>query len=133
LRAGLKCGRAPDLARVARRYAARVESSARITVSRQDPGDIGYRQVFARVDEGEAAILRHGDETSFEIAPGPHLLRIHNTLIWKKIELDLKPGEHARFRVVNRAGFGTYFLAGTLGVGPIYLTVQRLDVANAST
>ena len=108
-----------------------MSTATRITFTRRDPGDIGYRQVFVRVDGGEYSILRHGDEEVREVEPGRHLLKVHNTLFWKNIELDLRPGEHARFRLVNRAGFGTFFLSGTLGVGPIYLTVERLDRPDA--
>jgi hypothetical protein len=41
------------------------------------------------------------------------------------VEVSLAPGEHQRFVVVNRAGFGTYALVSLLGVGPLYVTIQR--------
>lgn len=105
-----------------------MESKARITVSRQSPEDLGYRQIFAYVDGADFALLKHGGEATREVDAGKHVLKVHNTLFRKIIELDLQPGEHARFRVVNRAGWGTFFLAGLLGAGPIYLTVERQDV-----
>jgi hypothetical protein len=39
----------------------------------------------------------------------------------------VKPGEHARFHVANRAGWGTYSLMGWIGAGIIYLTFERED------
>jgi hypothetical protein len=66
-----------------------------------------------------------GQTATTEVVPGPHSLRIHNTLVWKTIELDLKPGEHARFAVANRAGWGTWWMLSLLGAGPLYLTVTR--------
>jgi len=97
----------------------------RITVSRRAPGDIGLREVFVALDGKEFAILQHGDAATRETEPGTHRLRIHNTLIWKRIDLELRPGEHIRFTVVNRAGWGTYAMAAVLGVGPVYLDVRQ--------
>jgi hypothetical protein len=37
----------------------------------------------------------------------------------------LKPGEHARFIAINRAGFGTFGLMFFLGSMPVYLTFER--------
>ena len=101
--------------------------TARITVTRDAPGDIGQRELFLALDGQELAIMRHGESVTKALPPGKHLLRIHNTLFWKRIELDLTPGEHARFLAVNRSGWGTYAIASVLGAGPIYLDVTRLD------
>lgn len=106
-----------------------MEAKARITVRRQSPDDLGYRQIFIYLDGADFALLKHGGEATREVDAGRHLLKVYNTLFWKNIELDLQPGEHARFSVVNRAGWGTFFLAGMLGAGPIYLTVQRETAA----
>ena len=77
------------------------------------------------LDGQSLATLLYGEEVSREVPPGQHRLRAHNTLFWKTIDLDLAPGEHARFRAVNRAGVGTYSLLGLLGVGPLFLTFER--------
>jgi hypothetical protein len=103
----------------------RDDVTPRITVSRQAKGDIGLREVFVALDGKEFAILQYGDAATREVEAGTHLLRIHNTLIWKRIELTLRPGEHLRFTVVNRAGWGTYALASVLGAGPVYLDVRQ--------
>ena len=58
------------------------------------------------------------------MAPGPHRLRVHNTLFWKTIDLDLRPGEHARFLVINHAGLGSLSMPGLLGAGPLFLKVE---------
>ncbi|MEQ1574034.1 MAG: hypothetical protein ABL993_07285 [Vicinamibacterales bacterium] len=101
-------------------------AKARITVTRNAPNDIGQRELFVALDGQELAIIRFGESVSRDVEPGPHLLRVHNTLIWKKVELVLQPGEHARFAAVNRAGWGTYAIASVLGAGPIYLNLDRL-------
>ena len=102
-------------------------ASARITVARQDSADIRDRQIVVSHDGEALATLLSGDGVTREVAPGPHRLRAHNTLFWKTVDLDLAPGEHARFRAVNRAGVGTLSLLGLLGVGPLYLTFERAE------
>jgi hypothetical protein len=98
---------------------------ATLTIARQSPNDVGIRQVFISLDGKEFGVLLNGESVTKEVAPGEHRMRLHNTLVWKNIPLDLKPGEHARFMVTNRAGWGTFAMVTVLGVGPIYLEVER--------
>ncbi len=100
-------------------------SPARLTLARNSPNDVGIRQVFVSVDGKDVAVLVNGQTTTVEIEPGPHKMRVHNTLVWKTIPFDAAAGEEIRYDIINRAGFGTTALIATLGVGPIYLTVLR--------
>jgi hypothetical protein len=43
------------------------------------------------------------------------------------VEFDVSPGEHVQLGVVNRAGFGSMALVALLGVGPLYVTIERLS------
>jgi hypothetical protein len=99
---------------------------ATVTVSRRAAGDIGHREVFASLDGQEFAILRYGDAITREVHPGHHRLRIHNTMFWKTIDLELVAGVHAEFSTLNRAGWGTYAIATFLGAGPVYLDISRI-------
>lgn len=101
--------------------------TARMTVSRKHPEDVQDRQVVVSLDGERLATLLYGDEVTREVPAGRHRLRAHNTLFWKTIDLDLAPGEHARFRAINRAGVGTFSMLGLLGVGPLFLTLERED------
>ena len=96
-----------------------------ITVSRKAPEDVGFREVFLAVDGKDVAILRYGDIITHELTPGSHRIRAHNTLIWKTLDVVLKPGEHARFTAINRAGWGTFGFLMFLGAAPVYLTFER--------
>ena len=98
---------------------------ARITVTRQAPDDVRIRQLVVSIDGTKAATLLYGETVSRELEAGPHRLRVHNTLVWKTLDLDLKPGEHATFSAINLAGFGTYSMLGLLGAGPLYVRVVR--------
>lgn len=116
-----------DIARVVRG----LERSwtATITVRRQSPEDVGYREIFISLDGQSLAVLHPGDKVTHETAPGAHRLQANNQLFRKTVEFTLAVGEHASFITVNRAGWGTYsvlaFFIGFLGAGPFYLTLER--------
>ena len=99
---------------------------ARITVVRTHAEDVRTRQIVVSADGTHLGELLFGESVTKTIEPGKHRLRAHNTLFWKTLEVDLKPGEEARFVVINRAGKGTFSLLSLLGVGPLYLTFERL-------
>jgi hypothetical protein len=100
-------------------------ATAWLTVRRQSREDVRQRQLVVSLDGEPWVTLLFGEAATREVEPGPHRLRVHNTLVWKTVEVTLAPGEHRRFTVVNRAGFGTYALVSLLGVGPLYVTIQR--------
>ena len=102
-----------------------VGGDARITIRRESPDDVGFREIFVSLDGEQVAILRASETCSLEVAAGPHRLRAHNTLFWKTHDVVLKPGEHAKFVAINRAGFGTFGFMTFLGASPLYLTFER--------
>ena len=109
-----------------------IPDEARITVSRTSPDDIGFREIFVSVDGNQLGILQHGDSLTTEVPSGPHQLTAHNTLFWKTHHLVLRPGEHVRFRAINRAGWGTFGMLFVIGAMPVYLTFERIDDGPAS-
>ena len=100
-------------------------SPARLTIRRESPDDIQQREVFVALDGAELGILRFGDTVTREVEPGHHELRAHNTLFRQRLQLEIAPGEHLRFNVVNRPGWGTYAMMSVLGAGPLYLSIER--------
>jgi hypothetical protein len=104
-----------------------VESS--VTVSRTSPDDIKQRQIIVKVDGQRWGELMPGDVLSRPVEPGRHRLQVDNTWNWKNVDFTLAPGEHASFQAVNKGGRFTWFLVGTLGVGPMYVSVERVDKA----
>jgi len=99
--------------------------SARITVTRQAAADVRVRQLVVSIDGEKVATLLYGDSVTREVSPGQHRLRVHNTLVWKTVDLELAAGEHAAFTVVNQAGFGTISMLSLLGAAPLYVRVVR--------
>ena len=99
---------------------------ASVTVTRTSPKDVKQRQLILSLDGERFAVLLFGDSVSRELEPGPHALRVSNTLVWKTVEFTLRAGEQVYFEVINRAGFGTYPLLFLLGVAPLYVTIRRM-------
>ena len=99
---------------------------AMLTVTRTDAADVKQRQLIISLDGTRLGQLMFGETLTHEMLPGPHRLRISNTLFWKTIAFEAKPGEEVRFEAVNRAGRLTYPLMAILGAGPLYLTVRKV-------
>ena len=110
-----------------------IRGNATITVIRQSPDDAGFREIFVSLDGERLGMLRHGESLTADVPSGPHHIRAHNTLFWKTHRLVLKPGEHARFVAVNRAGWGTFGMLFLLGAMPVYLTFERVPVESLAT
>ena len=104
---------------------AHASSGASIVVARVSPRDIQQRQLIVSIDGEKVATLMFGESVTRAVPPGPHRVRVHNTLVWKTIDVDLAPGEHAHFSAVNRATWGTYAMLSLLGTGPLYVELSR--------
>jgi hypothetical protein len=105
---------------------------ARVTLRRRSPRDARQRQVVASLDGAPFATLLYGEAAVREIAPGPHRLRVHNTLVWKTVEFTAAPGQEVVYDVINRAGWATWWMLSLLGAGPLYLTIEREEARGAA-
>lgn len=97
-----------------------------VTITRTSEDDCQTRQLIVSLDGQRVATLLYGDTVRFDLPPGRHTLRVHNTLVWKTVAFTLRPGEQAFFEAVNRASTSTYLVVALLGVGPLYVRVQRM-------
>ena len=102
------------------------QAPARLIVSRTLPIDVAQRQVYVNLDGERIATLLFGETVAREIAPGPHELRLNNTLVWKTLTFDAAPGEVVEFHFANRAGRLALPFLAVMGVAPLYLTVERV-------
>jgi len=98
-----------------------------VTVTRTSESDVKTRQLIVWVDGQRTATLLWGDSVTTELLPGKHTIRVSNTLVWKTVEFELKPGEQVFFEAVNRTGPGTYVMLLIFGAGPLYLTLKRME------
>lgn len=99
-------------------------AEAQITVRRNSPEDVQLRQVIVKLDGQRVAELMYGGSVTIPVTPGRHKLRVDNTWNWKTLDLDIAPGDHLKFQTISRTGRFTWFLVGTLGAGPMYVSIQ---------
>jgi hypothetical protein len=100
---------------------------ASVTVTRTSEEDFKQRQLVIYLDGEKLGDVMFGESISRDIQPGPHTLRVSNTLVWKTVSFDVKPGEQVRFQAINRPGRLTYPMLVRMGVGPLYVTVKRVS------
>jgi hypothetical protein len=105
--------------------ARRMNYVACITVTRQAADVAGVREIYVSVDGEEIAVLKNGQAVTHELPAGPHRLRAHNTLFWKTHDVVLQPGEHARFKAANVAGWAVFGFLMVLGAAPLKLIFER--------
>ena len=99
---------------------------AAVTITRTSEEDFQSRQLVASLDGRRLGTLLWGDSITCHPEPGPHTLRVHNTLVWKTVQFSLAPGEQVYFEAVNRRGRGTLAMTVLFGIGPLYVTLQRM-------
>lgn len=99
---------------------------ATVTVSRGDPADFKQRQLVVYLDGQRRGDILFGQSLTQEISPGPHRLRVSNTLVWKTVSFEAGIGEDVRFEAINRPGKLTYPMLVFIGVGPLYVTLRRV-------
>jgi hypothetical protein len=98
---------------------------AQITVARKSTEDVQQRQIVVKVDGERIGELMYGETMTVPVKAGRHELIVDNTWNRKKLEVDVRPGEHVTFQAVNKTGRFTWFLVGMFGAGPIYVSVAR--------
>jgi hypothetical protein len=97
-----------------------------VTITRTSEEDFGSRQLEVSIDGEWVATLLFGDSITRELEPGPHRLRIHNTLVWKTVDFTLDRNQQLFFEAVNKAGPGTWLMTLAFGVGPLYVKIRRM-------
>jgi hypothetical protein len=100
---------------------------ASVTVTRTSEEDFKSRQLIVWIDGDRVAELLWGDSVTRDVEPGPHRIRVSNTLVWKTARFTVKPGEQVFFEAVNRPGWGSLPMLLLLGVGPLFVTLRRMD------
>ena len=97
-----------------------------VTITRTSEEDWKSRQLVVAIDGKRIGELLWGDSLMTELDPGPHRLRVHNTLVWRTAQFVVAPGEQIFFEAINRAGATTFLLLPVFGIGPLYVTLRRM-------
>ena len=103
----------------------RVSVPAHVILTRTHKKDIGQRQVVVTIDDGEKKTLMFGDTIRLEIPAGEHVLKAHNTLVWKTIPFKVSEDEQVTFTLINHPGRFTLGFLALIGVAPLFLTVEE--------
>ena len=101
------------------------EAPARVTITRTSETDTGQRQIIVSIDDGPKTNLMFGESVTIEVGPGPHRLKANNTLVWKKVAFEARPGEHVNFAIANRASRLALGMLTLMGVAPMYMSIER--------
>ncbi len=97
-----------------------------VTITRTSEQDFKSRQMIVWLDGVRVATLLWGDSITCDLQPGPHRVRVSNTLFWKSAEFTVRAGEQVFFDAISHMGPGSIFLVLVLGVGPLYVTLKRM-------
>lgn len=97
-----------------------------VTITRTSEKDWKSRQLVVSIDGTTVGELLWGDSILCEVAPGPHTLRVHNTLVWRTVQFVAAPGEQIFYEAINEPGSSTYFLLPLFGIGPLYVRLERM-------
>jgi hypothetical protein len=95
-----------------------------IVIRRNAPNDVQDRQIYVWVDGEPLGKIRYGGAISCPIEPGPHTVRVFNTLMSQTITVDAAPGEQVRVQ----CGTGMP-MAGWLMLIFLHVTFLRVWVA----
>jgi hypothetical protein len=100
--------------------------TARLSIVRDHPQDIQDRLVRLWVDGERCDNLGYGQTHVRDIAPGPHVVKAHNTLFGTTFAFEAAPGEDVRLRLVNGMSGGARLMVLMMGVAYLRVRVEQL-------
>jgi hypothetical protein len=101
------------------------QAEAQITVARTSADDVQQRQIVVKLDGERMGELMYGQTLTIPVKAGRHQVLVDNTWNRKKVDVEVAKGDDVKFQIVSRAGRFTWFLVGTFGAGPIYVSIER--------
>jgi len=102
------------------------EACAQITIVRDSSKDTQTRQIVVYLDGENKGELLFGYTLTFAVTPGAHTLRVDNTWKHEDVQVELRSGDHLRFRAASAASQFSWFLLGFLGFGPYNVSIERI-------
>jgi hypothetical protein len=97
-----------------------------LEIFRDTPDDVQDRWIRVSIDDGPEEILRYGATLRYEVPPGPHRIKAHNTLSRDAVAVDGQPGETIRLRCWNRVAKGGVLMMLTTGFAFITVRLERV-------
>jgi hypothetical protein len=100
--------------------------TARLSIVRNHPQDIQDRLVRLWVDGERCENIGYGQTHTRDIAPGPHVVKAHNTLFGTTFAFEAAPGEEVRLRLVNGISGGGKLMVLMMGVAYLRVGIEQL-------
>lgn len=89
----------PDVATFSRQDFDRAwQLETAIVIRRHSADDFQDRQIYVWVDGEALGKIRYGEAISHPIEPGPHTVRVFNTLMSQTLAVEAAPGEQVRLQ-----------------------------------
>lgn len=101
-------------------------TTARVTIVRDHPDDVQDRPVRLWLDGERQENLAYGRTFTRDIAPGPHVIKAHNTLFGTTLAIDAAPGEEIRVRCMNGMTGGGRLMVLLMGVAYLRVRLEQL-------
>ena len=99
-------------------------SEAEVSIRREPASGLGDQYpITVWIDGERLGRLLPGDVVCRRVPVGEHVVRVHNTLLSKRVRFESRAGESERFVVANRSNWAT-FVFGSIGIGPLSVSIE---------
>lgn len=98
-----------------------------IIVRRSSRYDFQDRQIYLWIDEEPLGKIRYGEAISRTIEPGPHSVRVFNTLFTRRLTMEAAPGEEVRLQCGTGMPTAGWLLMIFLHVTYLNVWLERED------
>ena len=100
--------------------------SARLLITRSQPDDVQDRPIRLWLDGERLDNLSYGKSFAQDIAPGPHVVKAHNTLFGTTLAFEAAPGEEVRLSCANGMTGGGKLMVLLMGVAYLRVRLEQL-------
>ena len=100
--------------------------NARLLITRSQPDDVQDRPIRLWLDGERLENLPYGKSFARDIAPGPHVVKAHNTLFGTTLEFEAAPGEEVRLSCANGMTGGGKLMVLLMGVAYLRVRLEQL-------
>lgn len=67
-----------------------------IVLGRNSAFDFQDRQIYVWIDEQPYGKIRYGESLSYPVEPGPHTIKVFNTMFTRALRVEAAPGEQVK-------------------------------------
>jgi len=102
-------------------------ADAMVHISRDFPNDIKIRGLRVLIDGNQVVDLLYGRTFQTSVKPGPHVLKVTNTLSSKELAFEAKEGQTLKFRSGNKMPSIWSWMLVLVCVAPYRVILEAVD------